>query len=257
MKKVVFEDEEEFDTVILLDACRWDYYVKFRESPPGWVLGNTTGESIPEMFPGYYVNTVFVSGNPLINSKKTLTQFFNRDYRAKDHFIKIDDVWLWGWEKIAGKGFDGEEVVVETTAPWNIVEATEKWQRKGYKTVIHFMQPHGPFIGKYKSKVGEHINMRSQVIEDGRKDHGYWMNDISKLRTAYYYNLKEVLKWALSCVNGKTIITADHGEGLGVELDALNLLTGQYERKTFEGHPATKFVGEVEELRKVPYEVIS
>ena len=252
MKRIIFEDEEEFDTVILLDACRWDYYTEFRNCNPGWSPGNTTGESIPEMFPSFYPNTVYISGNPLINSIKTPSQFFIRDYKPKDHFITVDDVWNWGWEEIVGRGFDGEEVIPETTAPWNILESAQKWQRKGYKTVLHFMQPHGPFIGKYKSKVGEHIGMRASVTGDGRKDHGYWMNDISKLRKAYWYNLKEVLNWVPACINGKTFITADHGEGLGAEMEILR--NGEW--RTFEGHPATNVVGEVEVLRKVPFEVV-
>jgi len=89
MKRIIFEDEEEFDTVILLDACRWDYYTEFRNCNPGWSPGNTTGESIPEMFPSFYPNTVYISGNPLINSIKTPSQFFIRDYKPKDHFIQL------------------------------------------------------------------------------------------------------------------------------------------------------------------------
>ena len=78
------------------------------------------------------------------------------------------------------------------------------------------------------------------------------MNDISKLRKAYWYNLKEVLNWVPACINGKTFITADHGEGLGAEMEILR--NGEW--RTFEGHPATNVVGEVEVLRKVPFEVV-
>ncbi len=165
---------EKFDTIIILDAMRYDYYPRKAEKVKA--LGTCTWESIPRMFPGKY-NMVYVSGTPVVNSVSPIDVY----YVPAEHFEVVDDVWSTAWD------FE-----LKTTPPLAVLEATVHWQMKGKKVVVHFLQPHHPFIGKVKLK-----------------------DDFSNVREAYKANVDLVIEYAMKAVNGTTLITADHGELLG------------------------------------------
>ncbi len=198
----------DFDTIIILDACRYDYYRKFRSAQLMMADATHTVASIKCMFPVTYPDTVYVSGNPFINGRHVVFE----DYDALNHFRFVDDVWLHGWETVDG---------VSTVPPWNLFEAAVKYQRRGYRTVVHFVQPHAPYIGQIKINTRDfewsrNVTMRqSSRITSPVDDPPERPLDVTQLREAYYYNLRLVLRYALSCVNGTTCITADHGELLG------------------------------------------
>ncbi len=61
---------DRFDTVIILDAMRYDLYP--RKARKVRAKGMSTSESIPKMFSKKYENTVYISGNPLINSEESI-----------------------------------------------------------------------------------------------------------------------------------------------------------------------------------------
>lgn len=200
--------KSDFDTIIILDACRYDYYSKFRKAKKVFADATHTMASIKHMFPYKYLDTAYVSGNPFINGRHVVFE----DYDALDHFALVDDVWFHGWESVEG---------ISTVPPWNVFDAAIKYQKRGYKTVIHFVQPHAPYIGKIKFNTHDFVWSRNVTMSkrdrinnpvEEPREHKI---DAKRLLEAYYYNLRLVLKYAVKCVNGKTCITSDHGELLG------------------------------------------
>lgn len=85
--------EEDWDYLIILDGCRYDY---FREVHEGYLDGTLqkfaspatgTKEWCEKVFRSTYEDVVYVSANPHINSKGV------RGINAKELFHKIVDVW--------------------------------------------------------------------------------------------------------------------------------------------------------------------
>ena len=182
------------------------------------------------MFPGRYEH-VYISGNPYINSKDAGPMPKETGWVPTEHFPRIVDVWDFGWESVDG---------VETVPPWSVAEEAIKWQMKEYKTVIHFMQPHAPYIADVKLNVGSWYDARMEVLV-GRPIPPIKMEvpSLDLVRKAYLGNLKLVLEYALEVVDGRTVILSDHGELLG-EMGRI-------------GHPTDV---EHEKLYEVPLEVM-
>ncbi len=220
------------DTIIILDACRYDYYTKFRNAGKFMSLGKTTHETIPRLFSGKY-DHVYISGNPFINPKGAGPLSSATGYKPSEHFSSVIDVWDFGWSEELG-----------TAPPWSVAEEAIKQQNKGKRVVVHYMQPHFPFISKIKLDIMHIRNERDEVLHGKRHDAISWkFPDAETVRKAYYYNLELVLKYALKTVNGVTVITADHGDLLG--------------EKGVYGHPSTINDPELLEiLYNVPVEVI-
>ena len=92
--------KESWDYLIVLDACRYDYfkleYEKFfhGELENRVSLGSATPEWCRKQFKKYFSDVVYVSGNPYINSKTAIAGF-----DAKKHFHKVIDVWDFGWSE--------------------------------------------------------------------------------------------------------------------------------------------------------------
>jgi len=142
--------EEDWDFLIVLDACRYDYFSEMYEEFFTGKLekrispGCSTVEWLRRSFPDYYPDVIYISGNPYINSKVAIAGF-----NAKKHFYKVVDVWDFGWDERIG-----------TVPPREINRAVLrfylKYPRKRF--IIHYLQPHAPYlsakyrlIGYYKS----------------------------------------------------------------------------------------------------------
>jgi hypothetical protein len=128
------------------------------------------------------------------------------------------------------------------------------------KLIIHYMQPHAPYIGdnadELRQELEENHGLKSKYftkdLGEDYEQYGSLMGlakkgkiSDGKLRVLYIENLAVVLnevKELISKLDGKTVVTSDHGELLG-ESDG----PWQY------GHPEYVFN---EELRKVPWLVV-
>jgi len=172
--------EEEWDTLIVLDACRADFFeevadldrfdgysarVSLGSHSSEWTRRNFQGES--------FGDTVYVSANP------------HTSLEAGDAFHHIVELWETDFDENVG-------VVRPETVRDAAIEAHEQFPDK--RLIVHFMQPHGPFIG-------------SEIGDDHRNESEYWQ--------AYRENLEHVLPFAedlFDAVPGKTVITADHGQ---------------------------------------------
>jgi len=139
------------------------------------------------------------------------------------------------------------------------IEAIEEYPNK--RRIIHFMQPHDPYIGSKAETLPNEVEERENVIFRKRRQMAgediQSEETLGSLRSAaargyishgqvhevYIENLDIVLDHVqdlLSELNGKVVITADHGELLGAGRFTLN----KY------GHPIGVYQSE---LRIVPW----
>jgi len=197
--------DEDWDNLIILDACRPDYFQKQcsisgrleqKISP-----GKRSWEFMRESFSGRELHdTIYITSNP--HSKKLPDDtFFETDYL-------IDQ-----WNDDIG-----------TILPNDVVAAAIDAHREhpDKRLIIHFMQPHRPYLGPTADRLREQVDLigyRNQgdglQIWGAVKERKVTRDDIKK---AYSETLDIVLKSVeelLTDVDGKTVITSDHGEMLG------------------------------------------
>lgn len=223
----------EWDNLIVLDCCRYDDFEKVNwlegKLEKIWSKGGQTVDWFRGTFePRMYDGIVYYSANPHI-SKQKLPEYhegvgFHEHYLVLSNKIKRPKV---GFpEDINGIVFD----------------TYNKYPDK--RKVIHYMQPHTPFlVGKLKNKGNGTL---ARMFYKGQVS----MEDIKE---GYRENTKHVLTYAeklLTVLQGKTVITADHGECHG-EDD----LWGHSNKSVFPDGEIRKVKGMLKhpKLREVPY----
>ncbi len=248
--------EGNWDYLIILDACRYDTFKKLypnylegelkkRKSP-----GSSTAEWLEKTFPDKYDYT-YVSGNPFVNSKKvplskTATNATS-EWDASEHFKEIIDSWDKDCDEKKG-----------TVRPEDLTDTAIKNKDKK-KMIVHYMQPHRPFINCKKDKrpsgtrekiISPEKSLKDKLVDKlapigkpfycllpyswqwevrkllglGRpiisfKELQYVVEDGKKgVRRLYEENLEIALREVARLIkqlDGKIVITADHGERLG------------------------------------------
>lgn len=211
--------DSEWDNLIICDAARFDCfeqeYRRFLSGKLERVISpaTCTVDWMKKVWNEFYDLTYF-SGWPGANR----AGIPRRGYVARDHFKRIVDVWDFGWDEKLG-----------TVPPWNMNRAVLK--QLYYETpfdwlfgkpaigrlIIHYMQPHQPFIGETK------ITFSVPKPTPGPAGTGLFRTSrkIRKLKIkpetlkrAYRDNLRLVLHWTAKLVpflRGKTVVTSDHG----------------------------------------------
>lgn len=206
----------DWDILILLDACRYDYFKstidmdgKLRSivSP-----GAHSWEFMNRTFIGKnYHDTVYITANP--------------------HAQKLDDEIFYTIENI----LDAWDSEVGTVLPEEVVEAAveagENYPNK--RLIIHFMQPHEPHLGPTAKEIRERIELKGWNKHHGnpnnkidvRRDGTHtWQAvkdgtvSIEEIRKAYSESLDLVLDHVsnlIDSINGRAVISSDHGEMLG------------------------------------------
>ena len=215
--------QEDWDNLIILDACRYDMFQKLNylkgKLEHRLSRGSCTHEFLKENFEGKsYKDTVYVTSNPLVN------------YRDES-FAAVASAWKDGWNEELGT------VLPETTAQY-ADQANESYQDK--RLIVHFVQPHIPFIGERSRWIMEHDSNREVDNLLSRARHSalgdketirnpvviwFWVKngeiDKKSVWDAYEENLEIALKHVeklLKNLKGKTVITADHGNLFGERL---------------------------------------
>lgn len=236
-KKLI--EKGSWDVLIILDACRYDYFKKTYEDFLSGHLekvissGTTTIDWLKSTFQKRYDDITYISANPFINSRRSI-QGFN----ATEHFQKIIDVWDWGWD---------EEWSWVHPKKVNKAVKRAKMSYPNTRFIIHYLQPHAPYtflMDRVKSKVDplvclfQRIQILILTLVRSPKWVGRWIlryflrgNPINArewtalkfgkdgIRLAYKQNLKLVLKYVKLLIgedlSGKVVVTSDHGELLG------------------------------------------
>lgn len=209
---VVFED---WDNLLVLDACRYDLFAEvLAEHPlPGTLSSRRSLESgtpgfLSENFGGgTFHDTVYVTANPYVNTDLNESQFH-----------AVEAVWRDGWAE------DLQTVRPETVAE-RALTASECHPSK--RLIVHFMQPHAPFIGENRLGERETFAIRETALgRDGATR--YQPTPFERLGdgeltheavwTAYRDNLAVALpavEELLTTLSGRTVVTSDHGNALG------------------------------------------
>lgn len=201
--------EEDWDNLVVLDVCRQDMYKQIMCSDFDGSLKSveSRGSSTPEWLYGNFhqtnlTDTVYVTSNPNLYRN-------HEQYETSIH--KVINIW-------SDEDWDDryETVLPETTTEYGI-EASEHYPNK--RLVVHFMQPHYPFISEKNDFYDEH-----QSLVDGTP--GLWQElnsgtlnySTEKIWEAYCDNLRRAIPAVSELVRhltGKTVITFDHGNMIG------------------------------------------
>lgn len=231
---------EDWDTLVILDACRLDMFEE-RNYIPGDLqqrrsLGSESWEFLHANFAGEEChNTVYVTSNPYVPKLSDGT------------FHAVIDLLEDGWDP-------KQRTVLPETMVTAAQQAAEQYPNK--RLIVHFMQPHFPFIGDAGQQL-EHGGIERSAAEDedgedskrhvwGSLSHGR----ISKAHVweAYRENLDIVLphvETLVESISGKSVVTADHGNLVGERTRPLPVRG--------YGHPRGL---DVPELRTVPWLVV-
>jgi hypothetical protein len=214
--KTIFQRQNEWDVICILDACRYDTFAKINTIPGTLNLAISFGSSTPDWarhnfaYNDDFSKIVYVTANPVIS-------LIIREIYKTHPFLHFNEVWKWGWND-----------KYKTVLPETVCETALKLQAKypGNKIVVHFMQPHFPFVGSNKFKLDTGGGWQADEVGKitYRNGKGLWARfgdgEIAKndMLKAYEDNLRFVLKYIenmLPQLKGRVIFTADHGEGFG------------------------------------------
>ncbi|WP_153952565.1 hypothetical protein [Halosegnis longus] len=199
---------EDWDVLIILDACRYDmfrnnntisgnleYRISQGSNTPEYLEANIGGKCLHD--------TVYTTANPQLHRNWSR---INPDLHA------IIDVWKEsGWDKETGT------VLPETMTEFAI-ESVEQYPNKRH--IIHYIQPHYPFISNTTRSAESHLANPAASGDNIWKRIMSGRVDPEEYKIEYYYNqnLREVLPYIeqlIDDISGKIVITSDHGNMLG------------------------------------------
>ncbi|MBE0535805.1 MAG: hypothetical protein IH624_09060 [Phycisphaerae bacterium] len=244
---------EKWDCLIILDACRYDYFEQVwgdyleGELSRRQSVGSSTNEWRNKSFTGRYDDIVYITANPQISASSHVYGFC-----AGEHFHAVHEVWKTHWVR----GTVPPEAV--TAAAARIIANTP-----GKRFIVHYIQPHAPYLSLGEDARGyEHADINAPrhlvgVVGGAARsktmlyrlllplcrctgllgNHPDWMlrkwlnmppkapmevvlrrHTVEQLREAYRDNLQRVLVQTallIKQLSGRIIVTSDHGELLG------------------------------------------
>lgn len=233
ISKMVNLMEEDWDYLIILDACRYDFFNKiYRDYLDGFLtkrssIGTWTFEWASKVFTNIYTDVVYVSGNTFIRNKTTSSSEIVDGFRhsrpvnlfvSEEHFHRIIDVWNNCWDYDLGTVHPSK---MNEASLYALKEYPEK------RLIVHYMQPHAPYItahSRLMNRIAIFIIYRLATLLGREKSleimqtFGLHEHVIKFLRLIYEENLRLVLEYVTDLVDfmeGKIVITSDHGELLG------------------------------------------
>jgi len=229
-------DNLDFRCLVVLDGCRNDSFQKIvsEESQFRISEGSNSREFIKANFSsGDFSDTVVVTANPYYNPSH-FNELTGRD--IEDVFDTLFHLYDTEWD---------EEL--STVKAEDVVEKALLADRlfSDKRLLLHFMQPHYPFIGQVRVD-GSGIRIVDGCLENDTAWDLAEKGELSsfKVRRAYEENLRYVWEYVEDLAENldreEVIVTADHGNLLGE-----NGLYGHSENFVCEG------------LRKVPLATLS
>ena len=224
--------EKEWDNLLILDAARHDLYEELNgETESRNTLTSRSRKYIAENFSeDQYSDVVYVTGNP---------HFHNNHFeditgrKVEEVFHEVFHTYKTDWD-------EEENTVLPEALIGDAKTAKKLFPDK--RLVVHFMQPHYPFVKSDLTKGGIRPD-----LDHEKEDFSVWqraeMGDYNQeeLWKAYKQNLEYIMneiEQFIEELEGTTAITSDHGNLVGEN--------GLY------GHSIDK---PIKQLRKVPWDV--
>jgi len=230
---------EDWDTLVILDACRYDFFqetvdidgrLKSRTS-----LGSTSREWVAANFANKTLHdTVYVSANLWYSRIEHEIDAEVYDF-IRTETNEVPDDRNSAATEVTRRGMH-PETVTDTA-----IDEMDAHPNKRF--IVHYMQPHQPYIGPTGNDRFEHDGLTLERFAEGKQA----ISD-ETLHQAYEENLKLALEYIedlLEFREDRTVISADHGEMLG----------DRYSPIPFRdyGHPEGIYC---EQLVKVPWFII-
>ncbi|MFW5918614.1 MAG: hypothetical protein ACOCSF_00260 [Halanaeroarchaeum sp.] len=162
--------EGEWDYLLVLDAARYDTFASvYRDYVDGDLekvrsRGSATPEWAAKTFQGDHDITYF-SSNPFINglgiplNEMDWGASFDSSWTSTEHIATIYDLWDAEWDDQLGT-VRPEDVNSYVRDHWEEIESSEQ-------AVIHYMQPHAPFIAHGK---GRKVNTIRKSFEEAKAE---------------------------------------------------------------------------------------
>lgn len=221
--------DEDWDSLVILDACRHDMF-EDRNTLEGTLehrfsLGSTSEEFLERNFTDEtYHDTVYVNANPYV-------PYLGLDAGTFHAVVDLLDEWD-----------DDLQTVLPETVVEAALEAHQRYPKK--RLIVHFMQPHAPFIGTRGRELGmggwnpdqENEGLDGDTVWQYLRQHPPESEagiNLDRVWEAYTENLDLVLehvKELIDELDGTTVVTADHGNLVGERLSPIPT-------KRFYGHP--------------------
>jgi len=217
----------EWDTLVVLDACRWDTF-RAANSLDGHLRrvrsrGSATSEWLRENFYGRACHDiVYVTANPMHRAGAWV---------APDGVDAGPDVLEGVFHDVIELWRDPDEQL-RTTRPGTVadaaLEAAERYPDK--RLLVHFMQPHYPFVGSFARENGigqQQFDRVRHIAETGETPDGsrtVWDRlrdgeyDRGTVERAYEENLRAAMpavERVVDRLDGLTVVTSDHGNAMG------------------------------------------
>lgn len=227
--------EADWDTLILLDACRYDAFAANHDLPGTLEVresrASNTEEFLRANFGGRALHdTVYVTGNPQLHRKRDRV---DAEFHAEVNVWQDD-----GWDE------EYRTVLPETMADYAL-EAAERYPRK--RLFVHFVQPHYPFI------VPDTEFDKLKLHDSDAAGPDFWQQtmlgrmdlDPPEVWELYVENLRAALPHVeelLSSLEGRTVVSSDHGNMFGERSSPVPIREW--------GHPDGVYV---DELVRVPW----
>jgi hypothetical protein len=230
--------DKEWDNLIILDAARHDTYEQIEgETDYRISVGSATPEFIEKTFSeGDFSDVVYISGNPHFYPD-IFRELTGRD--LEETFHEVYNTYETDWNEKEG-------VVLPEPLVRDAKSAEKLFPDK--RKIIHMMQPHVPFVkSKYQQSPNDPISENTDIEVEENPESEIMLAEKGEIpadetKEHYRNNLEYVLPHAKKLaeeLDGKTVITSDHGELL--------------DEKGLYGHPPGF---KLEKLRKVPWDVI-
>lgn len=198
---------QEWDTLIVLDACRYDCFAALN-TLPGTLsavrsVGSQTSEWLDATFgDGVFDEIVYVAGNPNVA-------------HLDAEFADVARLWVDDWDE-----------QLSTARPETVTKRALETHRAHpeKRLVVHFVQPHEPYIGETGDRFDQFGFTGAGIVTDERT-HESMFTSLKRRRVgrstvwnAYRENVELVLaqvEHLVDCLDGVTVLTADHGEAFG------------------------------------------
>lgn len=203
-RKFTLVTDRAWDSLIVLDACRWDTLSSIaKERPVPSII--SPGSNTIEWTKANFVD------NPDKWAMKDVTLITANPYISQEMFAQNE--WHFPFERCISVWKDGWDSNFNTVLPRTMVRETCKAlsDDPSRRVMVHFMQPHFPPICLSPIQHIYEPDMTWRLQRDGHMT-------LENLRLLYEDSLSLVFAWALrlcNVLNGRIIVTSDHGNLFG------------------------------------------